>query len=125
MEQDKKLAFCEMWGSLFWFLADACWLFEWKIPLLVFALPAIALNLFVFRFIQKTWANICVTASMNAWVFMNILWAWGDLDASPQFIVWAKAFCVFGLLCLLFSPAKGYADAGNALGRYFRRFRIR
>lgn len=125
MESEKRLVFCETWGSLFWFLTDACWLFELKIALLLFALPTIALNMLVFKFINKTWANIWVTAGMNAWVFMNILWAWGDLDALPQFIGWAKVLCLFGLLCLLISPIKGYADARSALGRYFRRLRVK
>lgn len=125
MEPDKKLVFCETWGSLFWFLTDACWLFEWKVALFVFALPTIAFNILVFKFIKRTWANIWVTTGMNAWVVMNILWAWGDLDNLPQLVSWAKVFCILGVLCLLISPIKGCAEARGALGRYFRRLRMK
>ena len=125
MKSNRKLDFCETGGSVFWFLADACWLFEWETALLIFSIPTIVLNVLVFRHIEKTWANICVTAAMNSWVLMNIFWALGDLHSSAQSVELAKAFFVLGLVFLFLAPAKGYKGAINAFAQYFKRFRFK
>lgn len=83
-----------------WFLLDGFWLMEWKTLTYVFSAFSIATALLMFRFIRRERVIVLIACADTSWLFLNVLWAIGDLSKVHPALVAAKAlFFVGGGFC--------------------------
>jgi hypothetical protein len=98
----KTYTVLEILCVFFWFLLDGFWLMEWKLLTYIFSGIAIATALLMFRFIKHERVLVLIACADTSWLFLNILWAIGDLSKIQPALTAAKAlFLVGGLFCLL------------------------
>jgi hypothetical protein len=123
---DQRMLFWETLGSVLWLLMDACWMLGWAFPAAALIAPCLAANLMVFRYTPRTWAIMAVTASMNCWLAMNVVWMVGDLWAVPVLLSAARVFLAVAcaLLLFAFSHSRWRPEAREAVLAGFRRLRI-
>ena len=91
------------------------------------AIPALGLNLAIFRYTPRTFMHMAMTVAMNAWLCMNVSWMLSDLDKLPFLMAWAKVLFILGVGFLIAACIRGMKDKEllfEALSR-FRRFRIK
>lgn len=127
-DNDKRyLLICETAGSVAWFAMDTCWMLGSARGSAALAIPTVILNLLIFRWVARTWADILVTGAMASWACMNVLWMTNDLQLLTWGLAAAHVFCVAGALMLAVAllASKWRKDALDALLRRFRRLRLR
>jgi hypothetical protein len=125
MEKERQLALVEAAGSVAWFAMDASWMLSVRSLAVTLALPTVLLNVLVFPFIVRSWANWLVAGAMVAWSCMNVLWMVYDLQLLAWGLSGGKVFLVLGALML---AAAGFVNRSAALtlvAARFRRLRVR
>lgn len=124
--QESKWAFCEMAGSICWFVMDSFWMEGSSSWVGIFAFPAVLFSLVAFLFIPKELSQILITLAMSCWLFMNLSWAINDLHQLSFFLSLAKVFRIFVVLSLIGSLvfSKFAQESGYEVIKHFRRLRI-
>jgi hypothetical protein len=121
-----RLAVLETIGSLSWFLMDGCWMLGLGGAAYTLVPPTLALHWAAFRYTERSVVEMSVTASVNCWVLMNVLWMVADLDGRSALLVPARLAFAAGLALLLLAGLRARAAGDllrSALGR-FRRLRM-
>lgn len=121
-----RLVLVETVGSVLWFVMDGLWMLNQALPAKAVAAPALAVNLFVFRYTKHSFSQFAVVAAMNAWLVMNICWMVGDLDRDPRPLAVARVMFGLGMALLALAVAREAASP-ERLTRvlsHFRRLRI-
>lgn len=120
------MLFWETLGSVLWLLMDGGWMLGWEVAAFALILPCVAANLMVFRHTPRVVPVLAVTAAMNCWLGMNVIWMVADLRGMPSLLVVARVFLAAGcgLLLFAFSASRWRPDARAALLARFRRLRV-
>lgn len=151
--QLRTLALVETIGSILWYLMDGCWVLsalpdvpaptQWYLaPVAVlistlklvawtplakaFIAPTFAVNLWAFRYTERTLSAMAITIAMNCWLGMNILCMLGDMNRHPELTLAGVQVLLLGLLCLLVACMRT-RQIGQPFGdvaQRFRRFRL-
>lgn len=125
-ELKSKLVVVETVSSLCWFLMDASWMFTLYTLAKIMAVLTIGTTLWVFRYTERNWSDMLVTASVACWACMNVFWMLND----SRLIDWglkAGAFFFFaGALFLLgaFFSARSHKEMLENIIARFRRLRL-
>lgn len=125
MNRKRALVLVETAGSVAWFAMDASWMLNIPTLAVALAIPTLALNLLVFRYLTRTWASWLVAGAMAAWACMNILWMAHDLKLTAWGLEAGKAFLVLGVLMLVAAVCVGRTEALALVATRFRRLRLR
>lgn len=126
LDQHQKLMLVETIGSVLWFIMDGFWMLNQALPAKAMVLPALAVNLFVFRYTKASFTHISVVAAMNSWLVMNICWMWSDLDKDPRPLAVARMMFALGAILLVLAVARDamHPDRLTRVLAHFRRLRI-
>lgn len=125
-EQERRLAFCETIGSVFWFAMDGAWLLEWQLIAFIMAVPAAICNLLTFRYTPRKYNDMAITGAMNTWLAMNALWIIADLKNVNWLVLPAKISLFLGIALLVSVGLRSRsAQTFLAILRRFRRLRLR
>jgi hypothetical protein len=100
MDQRDKQIVVETAGSVLWFFMDGFWMLSQPVPAKAMVWPALAVNLFVFRYTKRSFGQIAVVAAMNCWLVMNICWMRADLDKDPKPLAVARILFFLGAVLL-------------------------
>ena len=124
--EQEKLALTETIGSVLWFMMDGFWMLNQPLPAKAMIAPTVLVNLFVFRYVKRSFAQVAVVAAMNAWLAMNVFWMLGDLDRDPKLIGVARLLFAAGVALLLLAVARTGLQAENLTKvlSHFRRLRV-
>lgn len=121
-EKESNLAFYETLGTIFWLLVDFCWLMEFKVLLLITAVPTIIFISFVLFRYSGRFSDFAANCAMLGWALMSVLWALDDLWQIPTALTLAKYFVSFSLIFLVLFLVVG--DFRREVIARFRRFRV-
>ena len=126
MTQQDKLMLVETAGSVLWFIMDGFWMLNQALPAKAMVLPALAVNLFVFRYTKRSFSHFSVVAAMNCWLVMNICWMVGDLDKDPKPLAAARVMFVLGMVLLTLAVGRDamHPERLTKVLAHFRRLRI-
>ena len=126
MHEQDKLVLVETVGSVLWFIMDGFWMLNQALPAKAIALPALLVNLLVFRYTKHSLSQFSVVAAMNSWLVMNICWMVGDLDKDPRPIVAARVMFALGTLLLIVAAGREcmHPERLTKVLAHFRRLRI-
>ena len=94
----KKYTFLEISCVFFWFLLDAAWLYEWRLVTYACSVIAVCLGLAMFAYIKHERVVVLVCCADTSWLFLNILWAVGDLSHVRAALTASKALVVVALI---------------------------
>jgi hypothetical protein len=122
VDDREKLILTETIGSVLWFVMDGFWMLNAVLPAKAMILPALLVNLFVFRYTSRSLSQFSVVAAMNAWLLMNIFWMLGDLDKVPAPLVVARTMFALGLVLLALAVVTS-GWRGEGLREVLSRFR--
>lgn len=124
--EKSKLVVVETISSVCWFLMDASWMFTLYDLAKVMALLTIVTSLWVFRYTERTWSDMLVTASVACWACMNVLWMLNDSKMIDWGLKVAAGFFFGGAICLVaaFFCARNHKDILDQIIARFRRLRI-
>lgn len=117
-----RLIVLETIGSLAWFLMDGCWMLGLGAAARALVLPTVVAHGAAFRYTERSLVDMAVTASVNCWVLMNVLWMIADLEDRPGLLPAARLAFAAGLALLLLAGARTRAT-GDLLKRTLGRFR--
>lgn len=120
------LVVIEAIGSLAWFLMDGCWMLGLGGMARALVLPTVVAHWAAFRYTERSLVDMAVTASVNCWVLMNVLWMVADLEDRPVLLGPARVALGAGIVLLLLAALRARATGDllkHTLGR-FRRLRI-
>jgi hypothetical protein len=120
-ELDKQIL-VETVGSVLWFVMDGLWMLNQPLYAKAMVVPTLAVNLFVFRYTNRSFSQISVVAAMNSWLLMNVFWMVGDLDKDPRLIEFARATFALGMVLLALAVGRAAADP-ERLMKVLARFR--
>jgi hypothetical protein len=121
-----RLVQVETAASVLWFVMDGCWMMGLATAARALALPALATQLYAFRYTERALEALAVTASVNCWLLMNVFWMFADLGGEPALLAAARVAFGAGVLLLAMAAARERSAAGlleRALTR-FRRLRV-
>jgi hypothetical protein len=116
------LAAIEAIGSLAWFLMDGCWMLGLGGVARALVVPTVLAHWAAFRYTERSLVDMAVTASVNCWVLMNVLWMVADLEQRPALLGPARAALAAGIVLLLLAGFRARAT-GELLKQAFGRFR--
>ncbi|MBI5732572.1 hypothetical protein HY967_01260 [Candidatus Jorgensenbacteria bacterium] len=124
---EKKLVFFETIGSVLWFVMDSAWMFGSVTFAELLILPSVIFNFAIFFYTERSFSPFAVTAAMNAWLMMNILWMVGDMERAPILVFAAKITFGIGMLFLLvaFVKSRSSREVLVSVLRRFRRLRVK
>ncbi len=124
-KMNARLIVVETIGSVCWFLMDASWMFGISITAKILAVFTVAASLMVFRYTERAWSQMLVTAAMAAWASMNVCWMLHDLKSWDSGLSVAAVFFAVGAMCLVTAVlfAKRSMEPIQAIIERFRRLR--
>ncbi|TSC56467.1 MAG: hypothetical protein G01um101418_326 [Parcubacteria group bacterium Gr01-1014_18] len=84
-DQSHKLNLAEQSGSVVWFLMDGLWLMKLTFWAYILIIPALVLNLTIFRYTERKASGMIVTTIINLWLLFAISWMISDLGGITVF----------------------------------------
>ena len=125
-DQKAKLALFEMISSVCWFLMDASWMFALYIVSQIMAALTIASSLLIFRYTERNWSDMLITAATLFWAAMNVCWMLNDSKVIAWGVIAGGYFFGAGTLCLLgaFCAGSSSRQVLDHVVTRFRRLRI-
>ena len=122
----EKMMLVETIGSVLWFVMDGLWMLNQGGGAKGMIAPALAVNLYVYRYTPRSFSQFAVVSAMNSWLLMNVFWMVGDLDKDARALGWARVFFVAGMVLLAAAVGRN-ALHPERLGKVlapFRRLRV-